>query len=249
MKKHLSSSFLTGLLVTAIMAAPLFAKDPPVKTTVPVKDPAAAKNTTSTKTAAVSKTSATPKQALQSDLNTDNKKLVTEALNLLYKGDTPAFTLNLSSDFIDYNGVGDSMGNIGSMIAFSNAIRTALPDLKFQVEDVQAGENTIFVLGRITGSYTGPYLTNLPTGNKVNIQTAELFKIEDKLIRERRGVRDILALYVNDPTLGAPSSSAVIQPISSTLPSDIIDSTRSRDTKPADGVLKVRKGKGTNGNK
>ena len=80
------------------------------------------------------------------------------------------------------------------MLLFSNTIRNAIPDLKFQIDEIQSIDDKVFVLGRLFGSYIGVYQGQVPSGKFVILKTADLFQIESNMIKTRSGVRDLSQL-------------------------------------------------------
>lgn len=193
-------------------------------------------------------TSATKKQTPQVDALSANKKLVTTALEALYKGDLPTCSPLFSVDFVDNDPAIASERSYNSMVLFSNTIRTAVTDAKFQIDEIQAVDDKVFVMGRLFGSHNGIYQGLVPSGLPVSLKTADLFKIEGNLITARWGVRDLTPLLQS-----SISSMGLIIPLDQTVstgstlpPPEGSDTTKAQvNTIPADGRMKTLKPKGS----
>ncbi len=179
------------------------------------------------------------KPVLPVDISIDKTALATSALESLYRADLPALSLLFTNNFIDYD-AGDSSSGIGSMIKLSNELRMALPDANFMVDEIQVFENKVLILGKIFGSHIGPFRGMIPSGRMVTLKTADLFEFEGRLIKSRRGVRDLMPLTVlADPSLG--SITAPVYPIPSMTTSNIENKDSLRPvpvSQPPDGKKK-----------
>ena len=78
---------------------------------------------------------------------------------------------------------GDVIGPQGFR-QFYEAIRTAFPDLRFEMEDVFASGGRVAGRWTMTGTHTGPFQGASPTGRRVTITGMSIAQIEDGVVRE-----------------------------------------------------------------
>lgn len=72
--------------------------------------------------------------------------------------------------------------------------RAAMPDLHSQMIQVNAEDNLVYYLGRLTGTHTGQFFQVPPSGNKVNITGISGFRLESGLIVGQWGIFDAVGL-------------------------------------------------------
>lgn len=80
---------------------------------------------------------------------------------------------------------------------------TAFPDLVFATEDLLVDENRVCLLCRITGSHAGEFFGMPPTGRKIEVAGAFIYRIEDRLIVHERRILDFTGLLVQVGVLRA----------------------------------------------
>jgi len=127
----------------------------------------------------------------------ENKKLVLDHYEALYRQDAEAVGKQLSADFVDHEAPYGSMppGPDAVLRAFESVLR-AVPDLRVKVEDIVAEGNLVAVRGTWTGTHKGPLPPlNLPPTNRATSITGMVFwRIRDGQIVERWGNLDWLSL-------------------------------------------------------
>ena len=80
---------------------------------------------------------------------------------------------------------------------------TAFPDLVFTTEDLLVDENRVCVLCRITGSHAGEFFGMPPTGRRIEVAGAFIYRIQnDQIVHERR-ILDFTGLLVQVGVLRA----------------------------------------------
>jgi steroid delta-isomerase-like uncharacterized protein len=74
------------------------------------------------------------------------------------------------------------------------AHRTAFPDWTEEIEDLIAEQDRVVARFRSRGTNLGEFLNNPPTGNRVEISEAAIFKLKDGKIVEQWVYPDILSM-------------------------------------------------------
>jgi predicted ester cyclase len=74
------------------------------------------------------------------------------------------------------------------------ALFTAFPDIHVNIEHIVAENDVVVVFLNFTGTHKGEFQGMLPTNKKVNIRSADLYKIENEIIVGHWDVVDQLNL-------------------------------------------------------
>jgi len=80
---------------------------------------------------------------------------------------------------------------------------TAFPDLLFTTEDLIVDDNRACLLCRITGSHSGEFFGMPPTGRRIEVSGAFIYRIEDRRIVHERRILDFTGLLVQVGVLRA----------------------------------------------
>jgi predicted ester cyclase len=80
---------------------------------------------------------------------------------------------------------------------------TAFPDLVFTTEDLLVDENRVALLCRITGSHAGEFFGMPPTGRRIEVSGAFIYRVENGLIVHERRILDFTGLLVQVGVLRA----------------------------------------------
>jgi uncharacterized protein (TIGR02246 family) len=80
---------------------------------------------------------------------------------------------------------------------------TAFPDLVFTTEDLIVDESRIALLCRITGSHAGEFFGMQPTGRRIEVSGAFIYRLQDGLIAHERRILDFTGLLVQVGVLRA----------------------------------------------
>lgn len=100
---------------------------------------------------------------------------------------TPDFAINLAG--APYQARGTKAWRKNAELLFS-----AFPDFQIHIADMFASEDKVAVRARITGTHTGEFLGNRPSGKKIDYQSNELYRIADGKIAEEWICSDTLTL-------------------------------------------------------
>jgi steroid delta-isomerase-like uncharacterized protein len=80
---------------------------------------------------------------------------------------------------------------------------TAFPDLIFSTEDLIVDENRVALLCRITGSHSGEFFGMPPTGRRIEVSGAFIYRLENGRIVHERRILDFTGLLVQVGVLRA----------------------------------------------
>jgi predicted ester cyclase len=100
-----------------------------------------------------------------------------------------------------------------SMRGLANMLRTAFPDLHFEIEELLVAEGDI-VAARLTmsGTHKGPLMGTHPTGCWVRQAHMHLMRFRDRLAVEQWGVRDDLGMMQQLGVIPEPGQAGEASP-------------------------------------
>ena len=129
------------------------------------------------------------------DTSRANIELMRSAFAAMNRGDLDACVGLLTPDFI-INLAGAPYADSGPRAWRKNAemLFSAFPDIQIHVEDMFAGDDKVAARVRLKGTHTGEFLGNPPTGNKIDYESNELYRIAGGKIAEEWICSDMLTL-------------------------------------------------------
>jgi predicted ester cyclase len=72
----------------------------------------------------------------------------------------------------------------------------AIPDFKYTLKKIVAEGDIVTVFSTTSGTHTGgPWLDKNPTGNKLNFDVVDIFRLQDGYIAEHWDVADTFKLF------------------------------------------------------
>ncbi len=123
-----------------------------------------------------------------------NIALMQSAFAALNRGDLDACTALLTPDFaINVAGAPQRRGP-RAWRRNAEMLFSAFPDGQIQVKDIFAASDKVAVRTIFTGTHTGEFLGNSPTGKRVKYESNELYRIVDGKIAEEWICSDTLSL-------------------------------------------------------
>jgi predicted ester cyclase len=113
---------------------------------------------------------------------------------LLNRGNLDVAHELVAAEFINHEAPPGRDRGPESMRGLTNMLRTAFPDLHFEIEELVAEGDT--VAGRLTmsGTHEGPLMGTLPTGRSVRQDHMHFVRFRDGKAVEHWGVRDDLGM-------------------------------------------------------
>jgi steroid delta-isomerase-like uncharacterized protein len=123
-----------------------------------------------------------------------NKKLVeTLCKTVFQKHDFSKLDEIMRDDYIQHN-EDTPQGKIGFKQFFEQMFK-AMPDFRYTVKKIVAEDDIVMIYSTTTATHSGEWLGNPPTGNKLNFDVVDIFRIEKGKIAEHWDVADTLKLF------------------------------------------------------
>ncbi len=124
-----------------------------------------------------------------------NKKVVREFYEVVFqKHDLSAVGRYMHDDYIQHNPDADQ-GRTG-FIKFHEGFFAAIPDFRATILQLVAEGDLVYVYNRITGTHTGEgFLNYPPTGNRIEFEAVDMFRLRDGKLCEHWDVADTRALF------------------------------------------------------
>ena len=123
-----------------------------------------------------------------------NKKLVeTLCMTVFQKHDFSRLDEIMRDDYIQHN-EDTPQGKAGFKKFFEQMFK-AMPDFNYTIKKIVAESDTVMMYSTTTATHLGEWLGNPPTGNKLNFDVVDIFRIENGKIAEHWDVADTLKLF------------------------------------------------------
>ena len=131
---------------------------------------------------------------------------------LLNRGDLDVADELVAPEFINHEAPPGRDRGPDSMRGLATMLRTAFPDLHFEIEELVAEGNV--VAGRLTmsGTHEGPLMGTPPTGRSVRQDHMHFVRFGDGKAVEHWGVRDELGMMQQLGVIPAPGQSEEASP-------------------------------------
>jgi len=124
-----------------------------------------------------------------------NKRVVREFYEeVFHKRNLDIVDRYMHEDYIQHNPDADQ-GRTG-FIKFHEGFFAAIPDFRATILQLVAEGDLVYVYNRITGTHTGEgFLTYPPTGNRIEFEAVDMFRLRDGKLCEHWDVADTRALF------------------------------------------------------
>ena len=130
-------------------------------------------------------------------VNTDavNRKIVeTFCQDVFVNHDLSRLDSYMRDDYIQHN-ADVPQGKKGFTEFFENTFK-AMPDFKYTLKKIVADEDLVMIYCTTSGTHTGgEWLGKAPTGNKLDFNVVDIFRIQDGMIAEHWDVADTFNLF------------------------------------------------------
>lgn len=125
----------------------------------------------------------------------ENKKVVRDFYDKVFRQhDLNAVERFMHGDYIQHNPDADQ-GSRG-FIEFHRGFFAAIPDHCATIIQLVAEGDLVYVYNRITGTHSGAgFLDHPPTGNKIEYDVVDMFRLRDGKLCEHWDVADTRALF------------------------------------------------------
>jgi steroid delta-isomerase-like uncharacterized protein len=123
-----------------------------------------------------------------------NKEIV-EALceTVFVRHDLSTLDECMRDDYIQHNA--DVPQGKAGFKAFFEATFKAIPDFKYTLRKIVAEGDLVFMHSTTTGTHEGAWIGMPATGNRLNFDVVDMFRLEDGMIAEHWDVADTLSLF------------------------------------------------------
>lgn len=124
-----------------------------------------------------------------------NKKIVREFYaEVFQKRNLGAVDRFMHDEYIQHNP--DVRQGKAGFVDFHRGFFTAVPDFRATVNRMIAEDDLVFVYNTITGTHLGEgFLDYPPTGNKIQFDTVDMYRLKDGKLCEHWDVADTRALF------------------------------------------------------
>ena len=124
----------------------------------------------------------------------NNKRLVeTLCKTVFQKHDFGQLDEIMRDDYIQHN-EDTPQGKAGFKRFFEDMFR-AMPDFRYTMLKIISEGDTVMMYSTVTATHKGEWLGNPATGNKLNFNAVDIFRIENGKIAEHWDVADTLKLF------------------------------------------------------
>jgi len=129
------------------------------------------------------------------DTGKTNKEIVdTFCTDVFRNHDLSRLDIYMRDDYIQHN-PDVSQGKAGFIQFFETTFK-AIPDFKYTHRKTVAEGDIVMVYSTTTGTHTGgEWLGKPPTGNKLNFNVVDIFRVQDGKIAEHWDVADTFKLF------------------------------------------------------
>jgi steroid delta-isomerase-like uncharacterized protein len=119
-----------------------------------------------------------------------NKALTRQFFERISAGDLSAVDELVSDDYVEHEQVpGLASGKAGTRQLFE-MFHSAFDQAAVEVDDMIAEEDKVFVLARMTGTQRGEFMGIAATGNTIDVNICDYFRIGNGTLIEHWGVMD-----------------------------------------------------------
>lgn len=124
----------------------------------------------------------------------NNKKLVETLYETVFqKHDFSKLDEIMRDDYIQHNP--DTPQGKAGFKTFFRQIFESIPDFSYTMKYIVAEDDIVMMYSTTTGTHVKEWLGNPPTGNKLNFDVVDIFRIQDGKIAEHWDVADTLKLF------------------------------------------------------
>ena len=129
------------------------------------------------------------------DKGNSNRDIITQFCNDVFVNhDLSKLDTYMRDDYIQHN-PDVAQGKQGFVEFFEQTFR-AIPDFKYTLMKIVAEDDLVMIYCTTTGTHTGgKWLEKQPTGNKLNFNVVDIFRIQDGMIAEHWDVADTFSLF------------------------------------------------------
>jgi predicted SnoaL-like aldol condensation-catalyzing enzyme len=123
-----------------------------------------------------------------------NKELIEKFCARVFNGHDLSALECMRDDYIQHNP--DCPQGKAGFTEFFQTIFKAIPDFRYSIKRIIAEADSVWMYCRVTGTHTGgPWLDVAASGNRLDFDVVDMFRIEDGKIAEHWDVADTYTLF------------------------------------------------------
>lgn len=123
-----------------------------------------------------------------------NKKAVETLYNTVFRNhDFSKLDEIMRDDYIQHNA--DCPQGKDGFVRFFKEIFSGIPDFSYTMKKILAEGDLVMLWATTTGTHKGEWLGSAPTGNTLNYDVVDIFRMQDGKIAEHWDVADTLKLF------------------------------------------------------
>jgi predicted ester cyclase len=133
-----------------------------------------------------------------------NRLTVLRCYDATNRGDMTALAGLVAEDYVEHDPMrGQPQGIEGMRWAHAGLV-AAFPDFRFNIDDILAEDDLVFVRGYMEGTHDGPLGTMQPTGRRVRVSGSRLFRLYQDRVGEGWADIDMISLFQQLGAIPAP---------------------------------------------
>ena len=117
--------------------------------------------------------------------------------------DAPALAADHAPDGVVVSPTGGVLEGRAEIERIYRVWFVAFPDLMFTTEDLLVDDDRAALLARVTGSHAGEFFGMAPTGRRIEVSGAFIYRLQNDLIVHERRILDFTGLLVQVGVLRA----------------------------------------------
>jgi uncharacterized protein (TIGR02246 family) len=117
--------------------------------------------------------------------------------------DAVALAADHASDGVVVSPTGGVLEGRGEIERIYRVWFEAFPDMQFATEDLIVDDDRVALLGRLTGTHAGEFFGMAPTGRRIELPAASIYRLENGLIAHERRILDFTGLLIQVGVLRA----------------------------------------------
>ena len=132
-----------------------------------------------------------------------NKRVALEYFEAFVKGDAAWWAANVAPTFRRHDpGLPYEVVGPPGLQHHHDVLLKGVPDLNLHIHTVMADDDKVLACLRFRGTHAGEFFGHAPTGNSIDVEVFDLFRLEDGMLAEHWAMVDTLGLLKQ---LGATS--------------------------------------------
>jgi steroid delta-isomerase-like uncharacterized protein len=124
----------------------------------------------------------------------ENIETQTRFGDAINSGDFDAFDALVAANSVDNDPAPGQVSGPDGYKSFFGDMRTAFPDLNVAVEHLVADDDSVAFAYTLTGTNSGPFQGNEPTGRSITVRGMQISRFEGGVMVERWGATDEVSI-------------------------------------------------------